>query len=127
MSKIEIKLGELDFMLSSLYNLINKELPIKISYKLSKLIKVLASEYELFKQNRDATINKYAEKDEDGNVRQLEDNKINILTPNLYQKEITELCEIGFNVDFEKIKIDDLGDINISVQDLLHLDKFIVD
>ena len=124
---IIIQLGQLDALISSLSNIISKELPIKISYRLSKLLKVIASEHELMIQQRNEIINKHAEKDEDGNVKQLDDNKINISSPILYQKEINELCEIGFNVDFERVSIDELGDINISVQDLLHLDKFFID
>ena len=127
METIEIKLGQLDFIISSLSNLVTKELPIKLSYRLSKLIKVLANEHELYNQNKNEIIKKYAEKDEEGNIKQLEDNKINILSPNEYQRNLEELHLLGFEVLFEKIKIDELGDINISVQDLLNLDKFITD
>lgn len=127
MGTIEIKLGQLDFIISSFSKLVNKELPIKLSYRLSKLIKLLASEHELFNQNKNEIIKKYAEKDEEGNIKQLENGRVDIINMQSYQNEIGELYEISFNIDFDKIKIDDLADINISVQDLLYLDKFITD
>jgi hypothetical protein len=121
--KIGIKLGQLDSMISSLSNIVQKEMKIKLAYKLSKLMKTLASEHDFMVSKRRDIVSKYSEKDESGEIVQ-KDDKINILDVQSFNSEIEELHEIEFEVEFEKIDIEDFGDLNISIQDLYNLDKF---
>lgn len=121
---MKLKLGELNIVLESLNKLIDKEIPIKTSYKLSKLTKKLIDEHSIYEENRMKLINKYAEKDADNNIiinkkdnstTMIGENKIN------FNKEFTELINIEMELEFEKIKLDDLGEISISPRDLLYL------
>jgi len=121
---LKLKLGELNIVLESLNKLIDKEIPIKTSYKLSKLTKKIIDEYSIYEENRMKLINKYAEKDVDNNIiinkkdnstTMIGENKIN------FNKEFTELINIEMELEFEKIKLDDLGEISISPRDLLYL------
>jgi hypothetical protein len=129
---IKIYLGNLDSILMSLQTLINKELPIKISYSLSKLEKTLENEYKLLIEKKNELINKYAERDEK--------NKVVLLEPDEFGRQeikikeglkeeslakLNELYNIEVEINFEPISIDLLGDISISPKDLLVLDKFI--
>jgi len=122
---MKIKLGSLNNVLDSLNKLIDKEINIKTSYKLSKLFKQLANEYNIFEENRMKLINKYAEKDEIGNVRvNMENNSVFIIDNNKekFNKEINELVNIEVEIFIEKIRLDDLGDIKVSPRDLFNLD-----
>jgi len=121
---LKLKLGELNIVLESLNKLIDKEIPIKTSYKLSKLTKKIIDEYSIYEENRMKLINKYAEKDVDNNIiinkkdnstTMIGENKIN------FNKEFTELINIEMELEFEKIKLDDLGEISISPRNLLYL------
>ena len=121
---MKLKLGELNIVLESLNKLIDKEIPIKTSYKLSKLTKKIIDEYSIYEENRMKLINKYAEKDVDNNIiinkkdnstTMIGENKIN------FNKEFTELINIEMELEFEKIKLDDLGEISISPRNLLYL------
>ena len=121
---MKLKLGELNIVLESLNKLIDKEIPIKTSYKLSKLTKRLIDEHSIYEKNRMKLINKYAEKDVDNNIiinkkdnstTMIGENKIN------FNKEFTELINIEMELEFEKIKLDDLGEISISPRNLLYL------
>ena len=122
---MKLKLGELSTIIGSLNKLIDKEISIKTSYKLSKLTRNLMNEYKLYEDNRVKLINKYAEKDEIGNVKiNKEDNTIIILDVNRdkFNNEFVELINIDIEIEFEKIRLDDLGDVMISPRDLLNLD-----
>jgi len=122
---MKIKLGELNIVLESLNKLIDKEISIKTSYKISKLIKQLVNEYDIFEEKRMKLINKYAEKDEIGNVRvDKENNSVFILDNNKekFNKEINELVNIKVEIIVEKVRLDDLGDIMVSPRDLFNLD-----
>jgi hypothetical protein len=129
---INIYLGELDSILMSLKSLINKELPIKTSYSLSKLMKNLEGEYKILMEKQNGLIDKYAERDDK--------NKFVLLPPNEFGKQgikikadlleecnakLNELYNIEVEIDFQPISIELLGDISMSPKDLLVLDKFI--
>ena len=121
---MKLKLGELNTILESLNKLIDKEISIKTSYKLSKLTKRLIDEHSIYEKNRMKLINKYAEKDADNNIIiNKEDNSTTMIGENKinFNKEFTELINIEMELEFEKIKLDDLGEISISPRDLLYL------
>jgi len=121
---LKLKLGELNIVLDSLNKLIDKEISIKTSYKLSKLTKRLIDEHSIYEKNRMKLINKYAEKDADNNIIiNKEDNSTTVIGENKinFNKEFTELINIEMELEFEKIKLDDLGEISISPRDLLYL------
>ena len=73
---INIYLGELDSILMSLKSLINKELPIKTSYSLSKLVKNLENEYKILMEKRNEFINKYAERDDKNKIVMSDSNEL---------------------------------------------------
>ena len=126
---MNIKLGQIENILQSMEVLILKELPIKTSYKLSKLIKTLTSEYELFESKRIDLVKRFAEKDKDGNVKEFDGGKVNICKDTIqeFNDSFKELCDIDVVVEFEHISIESLGDINISTKDLFNLEMFFVD
>lgn len=125
---IILKLYELESILPSLNKLLDKELPLKISYSLFKLAKRLNEEYKFYNTKRQELIEKYAERDEKNNIK-TENNTIPI------QKELVEECNskllelnnFEFEIEFKPISIDLLGDLSITPKDLLILDKFIKD
>jgi len=127
---VKIYLGELDSILTGLDSLINKELPIKLSYSLSKLIKTLESEYKILMEKRNKLIDKYAERDDKNKFiitnesgRQMTKIKDEFIDE--CQGKLQELYSIEVEIDFQPISIDLLGDISMSPKDLLVLDKFI--
>lgn len=114
---------------NSLQKLLGVSLPVKVSYKLSKLVTKLQPELDLFNKEKDKLIEKYGEKDDKGVVSIKQD------SPNMpkFAKEIDELAEMEVNIDFgdgksfEKISVADLGDVKIEAQDLLSLSYLLND
>jgi hypothetical protein len=126
---VAIKLGSINDIVYSMKELVEKDLQIKVAYKLSKLLKILDNENQTFEEQRVKLFQKYGEKDEDGNLKTYEGDKINIAKDNLklFNTEFKELCNIEINIDFEPIKLDDLGDIKLKTLTLYGLSDFIVE
>jgi hypothetical protein len=126
---VAIKLGSINDIVYSMKELVEKDLQIKVAYKLSKLLKILDNENQTFEEQRIKLFQKYGVKDENGNLKTYEGDKINIAKDNLklFNTEFKELCNIEINIDFEPIKLDDLGDIKLKTLTLYGLSDFIVE
>lgn len=105
----------------------NAELPVKVSYKLSKNIKNIEKELSVYEEEKQKLINKYGEKDEDGKNKINENGTINILDPEAWNKDYKELLEIENDIKVEKISIDDLAktDFKITAAELALIDYLI--
>ncbi len=129
--KHQIKLQDLPNIINNLNTMAEKDISIKLSYKLSKLNKKLQEEQKNYEEQNIKIINKYGERDENGELKvDQKSNSIPIIMDKIqdFQKEMTELNELEFEVDFVPISIEDFGNINISPNSILHLvDKFIID
>lgn len=107
-----------------------KELPlnIKTSYTLSKIHQLALLDIEFYKNSLSNIINKYGQRDEEGNLKVAEDNFIPIIEGELErcQKEIGELENLEIdNYDSYKISIEDLINIELSPEDLDNLSAFL--
>jgi len=126
---LKIKLGQIESIVKSMEVITTKELPIQISYKFSKLMKQLQSEYEIFEATRISLVQRFAEKDAEGNIQSNNDGMVNLAKDTLLQfnDEFRKLCEMEIEFSFEPISIEKLGDINIPAKDLYNLDLFFKD
>lgn len=91
----------------------NMELPIKLSYALSKNITKIDTELKTYNLEREKLIQKYGEKNEEGKIITKEDETINIIDLEGWSKEIEELLECENEIDINAI---DLESINADVK-----------
>jgi|688.fasta_scaffold371448_1 hypothetical protein len=127
---MKIKLKETEPILNALTNLLSKELPIKVSYSFSKLLKKIKSEGEIYFEQKDKLIDQYAEKNENNEIIQTQENgMISIKITNMaeYNSKLEELGNIEFDVEFNPISIDDLKIDTCKGLDLYVLDGFITE
>ena len=97
-------------------NKLNKlELGIKVGYKLAKNIKNIEKELVIYDKEKQKLINKYAEKNDDNEVKVNENGTINILDADGWNKDYKELLEIENDIKLELIKIDDLDKIEFKI------------
>ena len=115
---MKLTLKKLISVKPSMKKLLNQDLPIKISYNLSKLISELNEEYTLFEEKKQLLFIKYGEEKE---------NKISIKQENVktFTKDIGDLLDIEVEIEVTKVKLNDLGDIKLSPLDMLNLDILI--
>jgi hypothetical protein len=97
-----------------------------LSYKLKKLIKILTEEAKDLDAYRMDLIKIFAEKDENGELI-TKDDKVSIPPENIvnFNKQITELFNIEIDINWSKINISELENLNLSTVDLMNIDSII--
>ena len=93
------------------------QLPVKVSYAISKNISKLNSELKTFYSQRQLLIDKYCERDEEGNKIADDKGNIHIAAEHLetWGKEIEELLDIENEVDIHKFKLECFENYNIKL------------
>lgn len=106
-----------------LNKLTNMELPIKLSYAISKNITKINRELVVYNKERQKLIEKYGEKDEESKLKTKEDGTINILDINSFNKDLKEILEIETEVDIHLIDLEKVDvDINITPGEIMLVD-----
>lgn len=106
-----------------LSKLTNMELPIKLSYAISKNITKINRELVVYNKERQKLIEKYGEKDKEGNLKAKEDGTINILDIDSFNKDLKEILEIETEVDIHVIDLEKVDvDIKITPGEIILVD-----
>nr|DAE45604.1 MAG TPA: Protein of unknown function (DUF1617) [Caudoviricetes sp.] len=106
-----------------LSKLTNLELPIKLSYAFSKNITKIDAELKAYNVEKRKLLNKYGEKDNEGNLKQNEKGEVNILDIENFNKEISELLKCESEVDIHLIDLESINtDIKITPGELMIID-----
>jgi hypothetical protein len=111
---ISLTLAELKGMESSLTKLLDQQLAVKISYRLSKVLRLISKELTDIEDHRRRLIREHGTELADGNVTITDPEKLK-----LFQDEFNELLRETITLDFDPIAIDDLGDsLTLTVADV---------
>ena len=106
-----------------LNKLTNMELPIKLSYAISKNITKINRELVVYNKERQKLFEKYGEKDEESKLKTKEDGTINILDIDSFNKDLKEILEIETEVDIHVIDLEKVDvDINITPGEIMLVD-----
>jgi len=117
---MKLSLGDIRIMKDPMIKLLDQELPIKVAWSLTKLVKVFDKELSEIEDFRVSLIKKMGESDENGSIKVPEEKM------NEFIEKFNELLQTEIEVEFEPIDIDKLGDIKIDTQSLIALDKILV-
>lgn len=110
---IKVKLGEIYASTEALKHLNTIKFPSNISWKLATLTRHLNPELEQFESKRLELVKELGTEQEDGTIKVMGDN----LKP--FSEKINEISAIEVDLNFEKIKVADLGETAIEPQYLL--------
>ena len=129
---ITVKNSQLDQETISIINeVVEMDVKALAAFRLMKIIKEID---EIVKSRQESELNlvrRYAEKEEDGSIKKPLDENGNPINGSFeisdenkeeFNKQINELLEYENTLDFDPIKIDDLGLEKISVKKLIKLD-----
>lgn len=106
-----------------LSKLTNMELPIKLSYAISKNITKINRELVVYNKERQKLIEKYGEKDKESKLKTKEDGTINILDIDSFNKDLKEILEIETEVDIHLIDLEKVdADIKITPGEIMLVD-----
>ena len=125
---MKITLREADLISTGLKELLEREIPAKVSYWLARFLEKITKELTAMEKARMNLAKQYADKDESGELL-IVDNQYKFNDDNMakFAKEFEELLIEEFDVDFKPIRIDDLGDIKLKPITLVQLAKIIVE
>lgn len=128
---IKFKLRDLTNIINAIKKIIQADLPVIHSYKISKILKKLDEEFQSFEMGRSKLLEKYGEKDGKGNFITDKDGMCKIKNDKQkeFAKDYKELLDIEVELDCEKISLNLLmqNDIKLSSVDMLVLEDFIID
>lgn len=120
---MKIKLKELNRLQRTFSTILNKEIPVKLAYRMRKITGKLIAEYEQLEKENNALIKKYGTpvKDDKNGRIQVPPEKMDV-----YRKEYETLLEVEVDLDGEKIPFECLEAMDkISPADLAFIEDFV--
>lgn len=117
---MKIKLGNIIESLDVLRKLMNSNLTIKLSYLMVKNIDEIEKEIQIYDKIKNQLIEKYGEKDSEGNIKKGEGNSVKIIDVENWNKDHGDLLENEIEINIRKIKEEELigCDCNITPNEL---------
>ena len=108
-----------------LRNMKQKRLPIRLSLAIAKNYRVLDEEVSDIDNMRIDIINRYAEKDDEGNIKTDENNNAIIISGHEddINKELTELLYSDIDINLQHVCIDDVMMCDLDKFDSLTVDE----
>lgn len=101
-------------------------LSLKVAFKLRSIDKVVLKELATYEETRQAALNKYGKKNEDGSLLTLGVHKSVQFEEGMFEKFVEELAELNaVEVSIEKVTAAELGDVKLSGDDLSVLEDLI--
>ena len=118
---MKVKLFDVNRAHPILKKLLTMELPIKIAFKLSRFAKAFNDVYESLEERRVALVEKYGEALPDGG------HKVEGESVVPFQAEFGELLQLEADVACEPLNLDELGDVKLTVLEVLGLEPFLTE
>ena len=124
---IKLKISDLLNSTEALQKLAGKELKAKLAWQVGHVLKLAEKEIQDFNETRMNLIKKYGEKDENGELVTDENNncKINNEFINDFSNELNELIESEIEINANKIKIEDIENLDFTPAEMTQLEVFI--
>lgn len=103
----------------------DQKVPVRTAYKLIDIARKIQEENDKYDKIRQTLLTKYGTKREDGSLDTNEKGNVNFTQENLrkFMGELNELLEV--EVEVGTLKLDDLGDIQLTTQELLELEELL--
>jgi len=111
---MKIKLSQIVNSVESLNKIVEIKLPVKVAYKVNRLINKINPELKTYNESRETLVKEYGDEQEDGSWKVVDPVKLNE-----FAIKLTELLEVEIEVEFEKIKIEDLGEALIEPKNMV--------
>lgn len=118
---MKITLAEAKSLETSLAKIFDKDVNIKVAYRLGKLLKKLSEEMKTLEESRVKLVQKHGEENEETKQFSVPPTK----TQEFY-KEFNELMQCEIEIDFDPIPLELFGDIKLSASDVLRLDGKVI-
>ena len=124
---IKVQINDLLNSTEALQKLSKTDLKAKLAWQVARLLKAADKEIQEFNETRLKLIQKYGEKDENGELITDDKGNCKILPDSLdsFSTELNELVNSEIELNVNKIAIDDLDSISFTPADMNSLENFI--
>lgn len=124
---IEVTVGQIANAIPILNKLLERSFLGRQAFVIARLIREIHKEGGTFEEARVALIKKYAEKDENGEVVVTADGNVHISKENLdyCNEELTKLQNTIVEINAEKVPINWLEDIDLTLMEATVLEPFV--
>lgn len=124
---MELKSYQIISMSRAMEKIKSADVSLKTAIAIAKNIKALSDPIEIIQGRQKALLDEYARKDDDGEVIQESNGNVYIENPNEYFPKLQDLLNTELEFELIKIKMDDLGEVKLSADDILALDPLFED
>ena len=124
---IKVKISDLLNSTDVLQKLSKMDLKAKLAWQVSKLLKAADAEIQSFNETRMTLIKKYGQKDDSGELVTDDKGNCKITEGSVeeFSNELNELLNAEVELNVNKVKIDELGEITFTPSDMVQLEPFI--
>lgn len=124
---ITVKLSNIIDSTEALKALMTKPLKARTAFAVARIAREVEKEYNLFNQSRTELIQKYGEKDENGELKVTEEGNYTVSKDNIaeFNTSFQELLDTEIEINAEPVSMDDLGDVDFTPNEVLNLEAFI--
>lgn len=124
---INIKMSDLLNSTETLQKLSQKELKARLALSIARLLKEAEREIQNFNEVRMNLIKKYGEKDENGELITDDNGNCKIVPDGVevFSKELNEAISTEIEINANKLRIDDLDNLDFTPSDMAVLEPFI--
>jgi len=113
---MKLKIREILEARPVLEKITNFSLPVKTSYNIMRNMRKIEQEIKPFEQSRLQLVRKYGKPDETGKITVTEDNM------QKFYEDMASLLEEDVDIDIRTIKIDQLGEVKLTPNEIQFID-----
>lgn len=123
---IKVKLGDIVNSVDTFQAIMQQSFKGSLAFKIARLARELNKEMETFNEQRKKIIDDYCVKDENGEIKTLENGNVQIAPDRIqdFNTEITNVLETEVEINADKLPMDKIDDFEISPQQMLNIEKF---
>lgn len=124
---IELKIGQLLDSIETLKQLSGEPLKARVAFMIARIIKETDTEVTNYNETRSNLINKYGKKNEDGTLEVDSKNNVQFEPEDVptFNAELSDLLNTTITLNADKIKMDDLENLEFTPAEILMLEPFI--
>lgn len=124
---IEVSLREIVESIPTFQEISQKEINIRTSFKIARIMQALETEYKTFGEMRDAMLQKYGETDEIGQLKVTDDGNFSIKQDCIaaFNTDIANLLSTTVQLNVSPISLNELEELTITPSKALSITAFI--
>lgn len=123
---MKVKLGSLFSSIQTFNKIAKSTLPIVTSFRVGKFLEKAQKELTVFDLKRVELVEKYAEKNKKGEVDK-KNMKVADKNIEVFQKEFNEIAALESESDFDKLKLSELTNVELTPAEIGLITEFIDD